>query len=63
VVESLAEEFDVMDVAAAAVKMAETAAGAKEDEREIPSFAAPPPEKPFRPTRKGARPRRKWSPR
>jgi ATP-dependent RNA helicase DeaD len=61
VVESLAEEFDVMDVAAAAVKMAETAAGAKEDEREIPSFAAPPPEKPFRPGKRGVRPHRKWS--
>ena len=60
VVESLAEEFDVMDVAAAAVKMAQTAAGTEEDEREIPSFAPPPPEKAFRPPKRGPRPGKKW---
>jgi ATP-dependent RNA helicase DeaD len=60
VVESLAEEFDVMDVAAAAVKMAQTAAGAESDDRDIPSFVAPPPEKTFRPAKSGARPRKKW---
>ena len=60
VVESLAEEFDVMDVAAAAVKMAQTAAGAQSDERDIPSFAAPPPERTFRPPKRGPRPGKKW---
>ena len=43
VVESLAEEFDPLDIAAAAVKMAEGEAGAvPDDEHEIPSVAAPP---------------------
>ncbi len=44
VVESLAEEFDPLDVAAAAVKMADPAAGASggEDEHEIPPVAAAP---------------------
>jgi len=60
VVESLAEEFDVMDIAAAAVKMAQAAAGPEEDEREIPSFAPPPPERTFRPPKRGARPGKKW---
>ena len=41
IVESLAAEFDVMDVAAAAVKHAESQAGAKE-EAEIPSVAERP---------------------
>ena len=36
VVESLASEFDLMDVAAAAVKIAHRATGAGEDEQEIP---------------------------
>ncbi len=64
VVESLSEEFDVMDVAAAAVKMAQTAADPESDEPDIPSFAAPPPEKkPFRPRKSGPRPRPKWRPR
>jgi len=36
VVESLASEFDLMDVAAAAVKVAHRASGAGEDEQEIP---------------------------
>ena len=46
VVESLAEEFDPMDVAAAAVKLAHPAAagsGSVADEHEIPAVAAPPP--------------------
>jgi ATP-dependent RNA helicase DeaD len=42
VVESLAEEFDPLDVAAAAVKMADPAAGESE-EHEIPAVAAAPP--------------------
>ncbi len=43
VVESLAEEFDPLDVAAAAVKMAEGEAGAvPDDEHEIPAVAASP---------------------
>jgi ATP-dependent RNA helicase DeaD len=41
VVESLAGEFDVMDIAAAAVKMAHVAAGREGDEREL---EAPPPQ-------------------
>jgi ATP-dependent RNA helicase DeaD len=45
VVESLAGEFDVMDVAAAAVKMVHAAAGGEGEEAEIP---APPPEPPRR---------------
>src|SRR5512141_345961 len=44
VVESLAEEHDPMDVAAAAVRLIERASGAQgEDEPEIPAVAAPPP--------------------
>ena len=44
VVESLAEEHDPMDVAAAAVRLIERASGAPgEDEPEIPAVAAPPP--------------------
>ena len=46
VVESLAEEFDPMDVAAAAVKLADPSAagsGSVADEHEIPAVAAPPP--------------------
>ena len=37
IVESLAEEFDVMDVAAAAVKLLELANGGSVDEKEIPA--------------------------
>ena len=44
IVESLAEEFDVMDVAAAAVKLAEAQTGGDEEE-EIPVAAARPPRK------------------
>jgi ATP-dependent RNA helicase DeaD len=40
VVESLAQEFDIMDVAAAAVKMAHAAAAGDGDDREIPSATA-----------------------
>jgi ATP-dependent RNA helicase DeaD len=46
VVESLAEEFDPLDVAAAAVKLADSSAaesGSAGDEHEIPPVAAPPP--------------------
>ena len=42
VVQSLAEEFDVMDIAAAAIKLAHAAAGAGGDETEIPAVAVPP---------------------
>lgn len=43
VVESLANEFDIMDIAAAAVQLAHSAAGGDGDDREIPEAAAPPP--------------------
>jgi len=46
VVESLAEEFEPLDVAAAAVKLADPSAagsGSVGDEHEIPAIAAPPP--------------------
>ncbi|XXY29608.1 DEAD/DEAH box helicase [Sorangium sp. So ce233] len=45
VVEQLAEEFDVMDIAAAAVKLAHRATEGErqDDEAEIPSFRPPPP--------------------
>ncbi len=44
VVESLAEDHDPMDVAAAAVRLIERASGSPgEDEPEIPAVAAPPP--------------------
>ena len=39
VVESLADEFDVMEVALAAVKLAHEASGAAADEEEIPDVA------------------------
>src|SRR6266508_2813560 len=41
VVESLAQEFDIVDVAAAAVKMAHAAVASDRDDREIPAVAAP----------------------
>jgi ATP-dependent RNA helicase DeaD len=60
VVESLAEEFDVMDVAAAAVKQSEGRDGGGE-EQEIPAVSARP-ERPLKPrkvaTHPGARRRR-----
>jgi ATP-dependent RNA helicase DeaD len=43
VVENLAESYDVMDVAAAAVKLAHELAGGAPDEEEIPDVAPPPP--------------------
>ncbi|XXT53741.1 DEAD/DEAH box helicase [Sorangium sp. So ce542] len=44
VVEGLADEFDVMDIAAAAVQLAHRATeGDREEEAEIPSFRPPPP--------------------
>ena len=42
VVESLASEFDIVDIAAAAVHLAHAAAGGDGDDREIPAPAAPP---------------------
>ena len=64
VVETLAEEHDVMDVAAAAVKLAHELGGAPADEEEIPDVPAPPArdrkrdrergdDRPGRPPRKG----------
>jgi ATP-dependent RNA helicase DeaD len=43
VVETLAQEFDIVDVAAAAVQMAHTALGGDGDDKEIPSLSTPPP--------------------
>jgi len=49
IVESLAEEFDVVDVAAAAVKLARAASGEDgADEPDIPTPAPPPRETPYR---------------
>ncbi len=48
VVETLADEFDVMEVALAAVKLAHDAAGGPVDEEDIPEVAAPRPERPAR---------------
>ena len=63
VVESLAEEFDIVDIAAAAVKLAHAAAadGAGAGDREIPAAAAPLPSS--RPAKPQASPRapRRWS--
>ena len=42
VVESLAQEFDIVDIAAAAVKLAHAADEGDETEREIPTAAPPP---------------------
>ena len=47
VVEVLAEEHDVLDVAAAAVKLADAARDGAADEEEIPAVAAPPPPRPL----------------
>ena len=41
VVESLAQEFDIVDVAAAAVKLAHAAEAGEESERDIPAVAVP----------------------
>jgi ATP-dependent RNA helicase DeaD len=43
VVESLATEFDIVDIAAAAVHLAHAAAGGDGDDREIPAVKAPTP--------------------
>jgi ATP-dependent RNA helicase DeaD len=43
VVAALSDEFDVMDIAAAAVKMAQSAAGGDSDEHEIIATPPPPP--------------------
>jgi ATP-dependent RNA helicase DeaD len=53
VVESLANEFDIMDIAAAAVQLAHSAAGGDGDDREIPAPAPTPPGE--RPRLKAAR--------
>lgn len=58
IVESLAEEFDLMDVAAAAVKQVESRDGAPEEEEEIPA-AAPRRERPSEGRAQGATGRRK----
>jgi ATP-dependent RNA helicase DeaD len=50
VVESLAQEFDIVDIAAAAVQMAHAAAAGDGDDREIP--VAPPPSRPDTPGRR-----------
>ena len=46
VVESLATEFDIVDIAAAAVHLAHAAAGGDGDDREIPAVTAPGPREP-----------------
>jgi ATP-dependent RNA helicase DeaD len=56
VVESLAEEFDIVDIAAAAVKMAHAAVAGDGDDREIPVATAPRAEAAYG-TRTGAAPR------
>ncbi len=56
IVESLAAEFDVLDIAAAAVKRAESPAGEKE-EAEIPSIAERPGSQPRAPGQRIAGPR------
>jgi ATP-dependent RNA helicase DeaD len=48
VVETLAEDYDLMDVAAAAVKLAHEASGITVDEEEIPEIAPPPKDRPRR---------------
>ncbi len=53
-VESLSEEFDLLDIAAAGVKLAHLASGAKDDEPEIPQVRVPPPPRPGRVTSEGA---------
>ena len=55
VVETLATDHDLLDIAAAAIKLAEqqNADGAAPDETEIPAIAAPPTAAPARPRRSG----------
>ena len=56
VVETLAENYDLMDVAAAAVKLAHEAGGVAVDEEEIPDASPPPKDRPTRPAKPGKRP-------
>ncbi|MDA0168607.1 DEAD/DEAH box helicase [Solirubrobacter taibaiensis] len=56
VVETLAENYDLMDVAAAAVKLAHEAGGVSVDEEEIPDASPPPKDRPARPAKPGKRP-------
>jgi ATP-dependent RNA helicase DeaD len=56
VVETLAENYDLMDVAAAAVKLAHEAGGVAAEEEEIPDAAPPPKDRPTRPAKPGKRP-------
>ncbi len=57
VVETLSDEFDLMDVAVAAVKQAHESSGAAgDDDQEIPEVSATPP-KEFRPSSSGSRER------
>ncbi len=58
VVETLAGEFDVMDVATAAVKLAHEAAGGAAAEEEIPAMAAAPERSSRRPAGSSRRPER-----
>jgi ATP-dependent RNA helicase DeaD len=55
VVEALANEFDIVDIAAAAVQLAHAAAGGDGDDREIPAVMHPsrvqPPSRPLKPAR------------
>jgi ATP-dependent RNA helicase DeaD len=57
VVKTLAEEFDIVDVAAAAVQMAHTALGGDGDDKEIPEVATHAPRDRERPGPRGAGPR------
>ncbi len=56
VVESLAEEFGIVDVAAAAVKMAHLAAGGDGDDKELPAIPVPRERDPRARDSKGPRP-------
>ena len=49
VVEALANEFDIVDIAAAAVALAHTATGGDKDDREIPATPPPRPQGDSRP--------------
>jgi ATP-dependent RNA helicase DeaD len=54
VVESLSTEFDIVDIAAAAVHLAHAAAGGDGDDREIPAVKAPGPREPSAGKRRAA---------
>jgi ATP-dependent RNA helicase DeaD len=62
VVQSLAEEFDILDIAAAAVKLAHAAEAGDDAERDIP-VVAPPPERPREGPRDGPGGRPRVAPR